>query len=106
MASEDFGPSREVGGSIFDDLDAADERAFQLGKALASQPRLTIFRFLRLQPASIVEIATALQMPASTVAAHVRELEEAGLAVTAIKPASRGVLKVGQATTDQQRGIR
>ncbi|MFO7321239.1 MAG: helix-turn-helix domain-containing protein [Chloroflexota bacterium] len=102
MASEDFGPSREVGGSIFADLDAADERSFQLVKALASQPRLTIFRFLRLQPASIVEIATALQMPASTVAAHVRELEEAGLVFTSIKPASRGVQKVCQATTHQQ----
>lgn len=102
MTSEDFGPAREVGGSIFADLDAIDEHSFRLVKALASLPRLAIFRLLRLQPASIVEIAAALEMPASTVAVHVRELEDAGLVFTSIRPASRGVQKVCEATTHQQ----
>ncbi|MDZ4768848.1 MAG: helix-turn-helix domain-containing protein [Chloroflexota bacterium] len=63
-------------------------------KGLASAPRLEILRYLGSHTVSVGEIAEALDMPASTAALHITQLEKAGLIKTDFQPASRGVKKV------------
>jgi predicted transcriptional regulator len=70
---------------------AAAETIF---KGLASEPRLNILRFLYGNVRSVNDIATALEMPPTTVAMHIRVLEEAGLVRTELQPASRGRQKM------------
>lgn len=67
------------------------ERVF---KALDSLNRVRILRFLAGRLASVNDIATALDLPASTAALHIETLEEAGLIRTEFEPASRGLRKV------------
>ena len=70
-------------------------------KALASDKRLDILRYLGGQIASVNEIAKKLDMPASTATMHINLLEKAGLIQTELKPASRGVKKLCIRTYDQ-----
>lgn len=63
-------------------------------KALASSNRLRILRYLWDRVATVSEIATNLELPASTVGLHIETLEEAGLIRTELEPASRGLQKV------------
>lgn len=63
-------------------------------KALDSLNRIRILRYLSDRVASVNDIATALDLPASTAALHVETLEEAGLIRTELEPASRGLRKV------------
>jgi len=63
-------------------------------KALDSQNRLRILRYLWDRVASISDIAVALDIPASTVGFHVETLEEAGLIRTGYEPANRGIQKI------------
>lgn len=63
-------------------------------KALDAPNRVKILRFLSDRVASVNEIASALEIPASTAAAHIELLEEAGLIRTELEPASRGLRKV------------
>jgi predicted transcriptional regulator len=63
-------------------------------KALGSDRRLAILQYIGDQTCSVHEIADALGWPPSTVALHVNILEHAGLIVTEIRPASRGLQKV------------
>jgi predicted transcriptional regulator len=63
-------------------------------KALASPNRLRMLRYLWNKVATVSDIATNLELPASTVGLHVETLEEAGLIRTELEPASRGLQKV------------
>lgn len=63
-------------------------------KALDAPNRVKILRYLSDRVASVNEIASALEIPASTAAAHVELLEEAGLIRAELEPASRGLRKV------------
>ncbi len=62
-------------------------------KALDSPNRIRILRFLASRVASVSEIATGLDIPVSTTALHIEMLEEAGLILTELAPASRGLQK-------------
>lgn len=63
-------------------------------KALGSETRLEILRFLSLHTCSLLEIAEALNLPPSTATLHINVLEKAGLIETNLSPATRGLQKV------------
>jgi predicted transcriptional regulator len=63
-------------------------------KALDSVNRLRILRYLWNKVASVSDIASALDIPASTVSLHIDVLEDAGLVRTGFEPANRGVQKI------------
>lgn len=75
---------------VNDDLSAAET----IFKGLASEPRLKILRYLYGNVRSINDIASALEMPPTTVAMHIGVLEEAGLVRTELQSASRGRQKM------------
>lgn len=70
-------------------------------KALDSLNRIRILRYLAARLASVNDIATALELPASTTALHIETLEEAGLIRTEFEPASRGLRKVSARMYDR-----
>ncbi|MBL8160398.1 MAG: helix-turn-helix domain-containing protein [Anaerolineae bacterium] len=70
-------------------------------KALASDKRLEILRYLGGHIASVNEIAEYLDIPPSTVTMHINLLEKAGLIRTELKPASRGLKKLCIRVYDQ-----
>ncbi|HEX2914980.1 MAG TPA: helix-turn-helix domain-containing protein [Chloroflexia bacterium] len=76
------------------DGDIESQEFLSVLKALDNVNRLRILRFLWNRVASVTDIATALGVPASTVALHVETLEEAGLIRTELEAASRGLQKV------------
>jgi predicted transcriptional regulator len=63
-------------------------------KALGSETRLEILRFLSAHTCSVLEIAEALSLPPSTANLHINVLEKAGLIETDLRPATRGLQKV------------
>jgi predicted transcriptional regulator len=63
-------------------------------KALGSETRLEILRFLSAHTCTVLEIAEALNLPASTATLHINVLEKAGLIETDLQPATRGLQKV------------
>ncbi|HJQ13401.1 MAG TPA: helix-turn-helix domain-containing protein [Anaerolineales bacterium] len=63
-------------------------------KALGSETRLEILRFLSAHTCSVLEIAEALNLPTSTANLHINVLEKAGLIETNLRPATRGLQKV------------
>jgi predicted transcriptional regulator len=69
-------------------------RGQQVLKALASEPRLRILELLGERLSNVSEIADALHIPVSTANLHVSILENAGLLITELQPAKRGVQKV------------
>ncbi len=78
--------------TLYEDIE--DPQYLSVLKALDNINRLRILRYLWNRVASISDIATALGVPASTVALHVETLEEAGLIRTELEPANRGLQKV------------
>src|ERR671925_1479835 len=66
----------------------------EVTKALGSETRLEILRFLSAHTCSVLEIAEALNLPPSTATLHINVLEKAGLIETNLRPASRGLQKV------------
>lgn len=74
--------------------DTPDDKSLDILKALASEPRWRILQFLAGGENSINEIAQALSMPPSTVAVHVKVLEDAGLVHTELRSANHGLQKV------------
>ena len=55
-------------------------------KALGSETRLEILRFLSAHTCSLLEIAEALNLPPSTATLHINVLEKAGLIKTDFAP--------------------
>jgi predicted transcriptional regulator len=82
------------------EANAPDEKIVTLLKALASLPRWRILQFLAEGGRSVNEVAEALQMPSSTVAAQIKILEEADLLHTELRAASHGLQKVCSRTYD------
>lgn len=87
--------------SITMDSVSAEHDFEEILKALASEKRLDILRYLGGHIASVNEVAEALDMPPSTVTMHVNLLEHAGLIKTELRPASRGLKKLCIRTFDQ-----
>lgn len=65
-----------------------------VAKALSSETRIEILRQLRYKDLNVNEIAELLDIPASSSAAHVKVLEEAGMIRTTLLPGIRGSMKV------------
>jgi predicted transcriptional regulator len=83
------------------DINDTHQNVETILKALASDKRIAILRFLGSNSSSVNEIAEALDLPASTATMHVNALEEAGLVLTELKPAARGLQKVCARAHDQ-----
>ncbi|BBF41867.1 transcriptional regulator, ArsR family [Lachnospiraceae bacterium KM106-2] len=77
-----------------------DKQLNLLGKALSVKTRLDILRILMKEPMNINEIGSALHIPASSCAAHVKVLEEAGLIKTSLQPGIRGSMKLCEVVID------
>jgi len=65
-----------------------------VAKALSSETRIEILRHLRYKDLNVNEIAEILDIPASSSAAHVKVLEEAGMIKTTLQPGIRGSMKL------------
>ncbi|MDR1570766.1 MAG: helix-turn-helix domain-containing protein [Oscillospiraceae bacterium] len=63
-------------------------------RALGSPLRLQILHLLGAKPMHVGEIAQALDVPVSTAALNIRELEEGGLLLTENQPGTRGIMKL------------
>lgn len=63
-------------------------------KALGSDKRLAILKFLGTHTCSLLDIAEALNLPPSTATQHVNVLEKAGLIKTDLQPARRGLQRI------------
>ncbi len=76
------------------------EHLATIAKALSSETRIEILRQLRYKDLNVNEIAEILNIPASSSAAHVKVLEEAGMIKTSLQPGIRGSMKVCHITMD------
>jgi predicted transcriptional regulator len=90
-SSQNF-PIARVLELLADDHNLQDLEA--VTKALGSETRLEILRFLSAHTCSVLEIAEALNLPPSTATLHINVLEKAGLIETNLRPATRGLQKV------------
>jgi len=70
------------------------ERLCPVAKALSSPVRVKMIALLAVRPMNVNELAEALELPVSTAALGVRQLEEAGLIHTEIQPGIRGAMKL------------
>ena len=70
------------------------ERLCPVAKALSSPVRVKMIALLSIRPMNVNELAEALELPVSTAALGVRQLEEAGLIHTEIQPGIRGAMKL------------
>jgi predicted transcriptional regulator len=70
------------------------EHLATVSKALSSETRIEILRQLRHKDLNVNEIAELLDIPASSSAAHVKVLEEAGMIKTSLQPGIRGSMKL------------
>jgi predicted transcriptional regulator len=96
MANERLIPRKSV------HIDAGnDHRAVEMLKALASEPRIAILKYLTDRPAPINDIVRDLGLPSSTANMHIGVLERAGVVHTELRPASRGLQKVCARTYDE-----
>lgn len=75
-------------------INALDKEAQNVLKALGSNPRMQILELLQDKVLNVSEISQALDMPLSTANLHIRNLENAGLLMSELKPGGRGVQKV------------
>ncbi|MBP1755152.1 MAG: ArsR family transcriptional regulator [Firmicutes bacterium] len=71
-----------------------DIQLSKVGNALSSPVRIQILKLLYSNSYNVGEIAEYLQIPASSAALHIRNLEEAGLIQTKSQPGNRGSMKI------------
>ena len=76
------------------------EHLASVSKALSSETRIEILRHLRHKDLNVNEIAELLDIPASSSAAHVKVLEEAGMIKTSLQPGIRGSMKLCRIVLD------
>ena len=81
--------SRHVSLSL-SDLD----RLCPIAKALSSPMRVRMIALLSTRSMNVNELAEALELPVSTAALNVRQLEEVGLIHAEIQPGIRGAMKL------------
>lgn len=65
-----------------------------ISKALSNETRIEILKKLRYQEYNVNELADTLNIPASSAAAHVKVLEEAGIIKTTLCSGVRGSMKI------------
>ncbi|PLS79529.1 MAG: ArsR family transcriptional regulator [Chloroflexi bacterium] len=88
------------GKTLHFDTNSNPELPVAVLKALASVPRWRILQHLAAGRRTVNELADALELPASTAAAHIKILEEAGLVHTELQAASHGLQKLCNRTYD------
>lgn len=71
-----------------------EEMLANLGRALGNSIRIRILKLVSSQKLSIAEIARQLEIPASSAALHIKELEQAGLIRIEQQPGTRGLMKL------------
>ncbi len=76
------------------------EQLASVSKALSSETRIQILRLLRSRDLNVNEIAEILGIPASSSAAHIRVLEDAGMIKTSLQPGVRGSMKLCKIVMD------
>lgn len=76
------------------EVHSRDEHTVLVLKALASDVRLRILDLLQDGAYNVSEIGKALSMPLSTATLHIGVLENAGLIVSELQPAERGLQKL------------
>lgn len=89
------------GKTLHIDVSQPNEQALNVLKALASEPRLRILALLGAETRSVNQLAQLLDIPISTAAMHIKELEDAELIHTEMQPASRGQQKSCSRRFDQ-----
>jgi predicted transcriptional regulator len=87
--------------SVHVDGTMGEGRAAEIFRALASDTRVAILRYLGDRVVAVNEIAKDMGLPSSTATMHIRVLENAGLLHTELRPASRGLQKVCARTYDE-----
>jgi predicted transcriptional regulator len=87
--------------SLHIDAAGVDGSPLDVLKALGSEPRIAILRYLGDRVVPVNQIAKDLGLPASTAAMQILVLEKAGLLHTEMRPASRGLQKVCARTYDE-----
>ena len=75
--------------------------AAEIFRALASDTRVAILRYLGDRVVAVNQIAKDMGLPSSTATMHITVLERAGLIHTELRPASRGLQKVCARTYDE-----
>lgn len=70
------------------------EQLYSVARALSSLDRIRILKKLEDDSYNVIELASMLQIPASTAGIHVRILEDAGLIRTKIQPGTHGSSKL------------
>ncbi|WP_426348544.1 ArsR/SmtB family transcription factor [Alloiococcus sp. CFN-8] len=70
------------------------EKIVKIGKALSVPARIQILNILRYKPLSLQEISSILDIPISSIASHIKYLEDAKLVVTESQPGVRGSMRV------------
>ncbi len=83
------------------DATTADGAGLDMLKALGSETRIAILRYLGDRVVPVNQIAGDLGLPASTATMHIAVLEKAGLLHSEMRPASRGLQKVCARTYDE-----
>lgn len=71
-----------------------EEELVKTAHARSSPVRLRILELVNTDKLSIVDIARRLQIPASSAALHIRELQEANLVRIEMQPGTRGSVKL------------
>lgn len=89
------------GKAIHIDAQRSNGQALSMMKALASDTRMSILRYLGDRVVPINRIAADLHLPSSTATMHITILEKAGLLHTEMRPAVRGLQKVCARTYDE-----
>jgi predicted transcriptional regulator len=87
--------------SIHIDGTTGEGRAAEVFRALASDTRVAILRYLGDRVVAVNQIAKDMGLPSSTATMHITVLERAGLLHTELRPASRGLQKVCARTYDE-----
>lgn len=87
--------------SLHVDASGPDGAALDMLKALGSETRIAILKYLGDRVVSVNQIAGDLGLPPSTATMHIVVLEKAGLLHTEMRPASRGLQKVCARTYDE-----
>lgn len=92
---------RSVRKSLHVDATTGDAAVLDVFRALASETRVDILRYLGDRVVAVNQIAQDLSLKSSTATMHITILERAGLLHTELRPASRGLQKVCARTYDE-----
>lgn len=77
------------------------EQLYSVARALSSMDRIRILKTLEDDSYNVIELASLLNIPASTAGLHVRILEDAGLIRTQIQPGTHGSSKLCSRTIER-----